>query len=145
MNPHDDHWGISQQWPKLRTELSERLLAGKYDLSPVDVFYRDSHCLSRWGFVDAVVLKALSIVLDKKLIQPMHLVDCRHVKGAGGHKGAIRSAAKFSKRYDYVFKTDIASFYQSIDHALLFECAGCLSPILSTLYLLPLDLSLIHI
>ena len=44
---------------------------------------------------------------------------CTHVKGHGGVKGAVREVQMKLPEYAYVARFDVASYYDSIDHAVL--------------------------
>jgi RNA-directed DNA polymerase len=117
-------------WEQHRERICGELLAGAYQLSPVQVFgSRDGHRLTRWSAQDSVVLKALSWVLTQDWM-PHIDSRCHHVKGHGGLKGAVKEVAHaikdsaqrlMSGGYRYVVKSDIADFYASMDHATLLE------------------------
>jgi RNA-directed DNA polymerase len=64
------------------------------------------------------VLKALTIVLSDILpVSPR----CTHVKGHGGAKAAVRQVQNHLATNKFVMRTDVKSFYASIDHLLLME------------------------
>ena len=44
---------------------------------------------------------------------------CKHLKGHGGVKGAVRYLNRVVDRYAYVARFDVVSYYESMDHALL--------------------------
>ena len=46
---------------------------------------------------------------------------CTHLKGHGGSKGAVRAVRKHVPRHRFVCRTDVASYYASIDHGLLLD------------------------
>lgn len=46
-------------------------------------------------------------------------ICCYHLKGRGGLKGAVRSVAENLGRYTFVFRTDVKSYYGSINHHIL--------------------------
>jgi RNA-directed DNA polymerase len=66
---------------------------------------------------DALVLKAISIVLNKYLTPKLGTVY--HLKGYGGIYGAIRHVRNSLAVNKFVFKTDIKRYYQSINHNML--------------------------
>ncbi len=74
-----------------------------------------------WAAVDAVVLKALAIVFTD-LWASEFVPECCHVVGGGGAKAAIRKirAAVTSDPQAHVVKSDIADYYGSIDHTILY-------------------------
>jgi RNA-directed DNA polymerase len=75
-----------------------------------------------WSARDAVVLKALTIVLTKVLpVSPF----CTHVKGHGGAKAAVRQVRAQLATNRCVLRTDVGSYYASIDHVLLIHFPLC--------------------
>jgi RNA-directed DNA polymerase len=70
------------------------------------------------GQRDAVVLKALTMVLAKRL--PVS-TRCVHVKGHGGARAAVRQLMTRLPTNCFVLRTDVNSYYDSIDHFLLLE------------------------
>ncbi len=71
-----------------------------------------------WSARDALVMKALSMVLPRVLGLSK---SCTHLKGHGGAKFAVRETMKRLPDYRFVLKTDVKSFYASIDHDLLLD------------------------
>jgi hypothetical protein len=71
-----------------------------------------------WAARDAVVMKALALVL------PAHLpfsTRCTHLKGHGGLQYAVRAVVAALPQQRFVLKTDVRSYYASIDHQLLLD------------------------
>ncbi len=67
---------------------------------------------------DSLMLKAMAMVLAKRLpISPR----CTHVKGHGGGKAAVREVASHLTDNRFVFRTDVKSYYASIDHFILLD------------------------
>ena len=133
-NAHSDIWELSLHWEQHRERIRRALLAGRYQLAPVQVFgSRDGqrlrqsygHRLTRWSDQDAVVLKALSWVLTQDWAPHIDR-RCHHVKGQGGLKGAVKEVAHAIQAggpqlrrgaYHFVVQSDIADCYASMDHA----------------------------
>ena len=67
----------------------------------------------------ALVLKAMTITLQP--ILPISR-SCVHVKGHGGAKEAVRRVARNVGTNRFVMRTDVKSFYASIDHHILLDC-----------------------
>ena len=67
---------------------------------------------------DALVLKALALVLGSRLSFSR---NCTHLKGNGGGKGAVRRVWRHLKQHRFVIRTDVKSYYASIDHQRLIE------------------------
>jgi RNA-directed DNA polymerase len=67
---------------------------------------------------DALVLKALALVLQVHLPSSRR---CTHLKGHGGSKGAVRAVRAALPAHRFVCKSDVRSFYDSIDHTRLLD------------------------
>ena len=67
---------------------------------------------------DALVLKATAIVLTRHL-EPHLSKQCYHLAGRGGAKAAVRAVANNLDGNTFVFRTDVKSYYASIDHDVL--------------------------
>jgi hypothetical protein len=118
---NSDIWHVRFYWPKIKEEVRHTLLNGTYQLSPVQVCgNKDGHRLTRWTAIDAIVLKAISIVLTEP-VQDHIDKRCYHIKGNGGVKGAINKVHDFIKGYQFVVKSDIADFYASMNHQIVME------------------------
>jgi len=121
----DDHansdiWALSLNWTEIRHTLQTQLLAGTYQLSPIAAYSTKKGRLTRWGAKDAVVLKALSLILTPHVSNTVGKACC-HIKGHGGSKGGVRQLKSKIKSFRYVLKSDVASFYDSMDHSILLE------------------------
>ena len=69
-----------------------------------------------WASRDALVLKALSLMLAK----PMHLsCHCTHVKHHGGLKATVADVEQHLSHYRFVMRTDVKDYYASINHEVL--------------------------
>jgi hypothetical protein len=118
-NHHNsDIWHVRANWKEYKEKIRTQILSGTYRLDLVNV-YKDSEgeIYSRWSSKDAIVLKAISIVIDREVIEKTGQVY--HLRGEGGLKGAVRNIGKKVNRYKYVVKSDVADFYRSMDHGVL--------------------------
>ena len=108
-------WHLRSNWGTAKVELQKALRRNTYHLSPLKRYVIEDRAIDCWDAKDAVVLKALSLVLYKifKLDVSQH---CTHVKGHGGLKRTVRSAYHAAMNYKFVFKSDIKSYYGSIKH-----------------------------
>ena len=71
-----------------------------------------------WTTRDAVVMKAVSLVL------PYHLPlspRCTHLKGHEGLTSAVHEVVAALPQHRFVLKTNVRSYYASIDHQLLLD------------------------
>jgi RNA-directed DNA polymerase len=115
-------WAMSLQWPTVRAQLRLQLQAGDYHFSPLEhVQLQNGEWISRWQPTDAIVLKAMTLVLTPFMSQAMNLKAATHLKGNGGLKAAVRSTERFAQSNQFVIKTDIADYYASISHHRLHE------------------------
>ncbi len=116
---HADVWNFRRDWPEDKARLRSNLLAGRYRfglLSRVEL--ADGEEIDLWSAPDALVLKAITIAL-----QPVLPISyrCTHVKGHGGAKAAVRRVMKRLGTNHFVMRTDVKSYYASIDHHLLLD------------------------
>lgn len=72
----------------------------------------------RWCAEDAACLKEISEELSRVLPQSS---ACTHLRGNGGLKGTIRRVQRALGQHHYVFRTDVKSYYASIDHNRLMD------------------------
>jgi RNA-directed DNA polymerase len=114
-----DIWWFRKNWPQQKTRIQNDLSAGRYCFNPqARVTRRDGETVAVWSARDSLVLKAMSMVLAPALPASLR---CTHLKGHGGHKGAIRAVAKALPDCQFVMRTDVLSFYDSVDHFLLLD------------------------
>ena len=71
-----------------------------------------------WAARDAVVMKALALVLPSQL--PLS-TRCTHLQGHGGLTYAVRQVLAQLPQQRFVLKTDVQSYDASMDHHLLLE------------------------
>ncbi|MGK0185781.1 MAG: RNA-directed DNA polymerase [Verrucomicrobiales bacterium] len=94
---------------------------GGHRLSPVGVVETaQGERLECWEAIDALVLKALALLLTPFLTR--HLSPrCFHLPGRGGAKGAVRGVCEAlrSGRYPFVARSDARGYYANIRHATL--------------------------
>lgn len=72
-----------------------------------------------WSAQDALVLKAMAIVLGEHL-KPVLSHNCYHL-ASNGAKAAVRATARYLKKGQHVMKSDVRGYYASIDHEILFN------------------------
>lgn len=114
-NANHDIWSIRHEWPRMRRALQVDLTAGCYGLSPAKALKIDDHSVLVWTGQDTIVLKALSLLLERTLYPRLGVyTQCYHTKGKG-LKAAIQVAHQQVQQHPFVFKTDIKSYYASLD------------------------------
>lgn len=118
-SPHSDIWGLSLAWDTERATLQNELLSGTYHLSPIEVYRTKQHgIMSRFNSRDTLVLKAISIIITSLISKEVGM-SCTHLAGHGGLKGSIRTLLNTIKGYSYVIRSDVASFYDSMNHDII--------------------------
>ena len=110
---------ISLQWEPVKKNIRRDLLSGAYQFEPVKVLKKDSGKISWiWHARDAIVLKTIACALQPQLETSLSK-SCTHLKGHGSIPRTIQSTAEASKTYSFVFKSDVKSFYESINHEIM--------------------------
>jgi RNA-directed DNA polymerase len=114
-----DVWSLRRDWPDEKQRLKEALLSGRFRFGLLlRVTRADGSEADLWSARDALVLKALTIVLARVLpVSPR----CTHIKGNGGAKAAVRQVRAALASNRFVLRTDVKSYYASIDHLLLMD------------------------
>ncbi len=108
------------RWPTIKPVLQAILLAGQYRFSALRRIHGYKATYEIWHALDSLVLKAMAIVLQRRLA-PQLSKCCHHLAGHGGAKGAVRAVAKQLSANTFVFSTDVKSYYASIDHQVLLD------------------------
>jgi hypothetical protein len=95
-------------WPAEKARLQKELLSGCCRFEPLSrVTNSQGEALHVWSARDALVLKALTVVLAKRLPVSRR---CVHVKGHGGAKAAVRQVWAKLPENAFVFRTDVRAF-----------------------------------
>ncbi len=114
---HADVWEFRRNWPQQKDRIRAELPSGGYRFGLLDrIALANGEEIDLWSARDALVLKALAMVLAGHL--PVSR-SCTHVKGHGGAKAAVRQVMVKLADNRFVLKTDVRSYYASIDHFLL--------------------------
>jgi len=87
---NQDVWSLRCRWKDIKPQLQADLLAGRYRLGPVHRFQGNGESTEVWGALDALVLKAIAIVLSQRLELPG---SCYHLAGGQGGTGRGSEAA----------------------------------------------------
>ena len=141
-SPHNDIWNLRRHWETLKENLLMDINSGTYQFSTIDVYEIDDALISLWSSQDMIVLKLITNALFCH-VSPHLPPTCYHVKGRGGLKKAVRDTAQevFSYKnplrmeehsaqnhgkdhyaessYHYIFRSDVKSYYDSIDFEVL--------------------------
>jgi len=109
-----DIWSFRFAWPAEKATLRSELLTARYRFAPLRrVVNQDGEVIHIWSARDALVLKALALVLADVLPVSKR---CVPVKGHGGAKAAARAVRDNLSSHTFVCRTDVSSYYDSVDH-----------------------------
>ena len=92
-------------------------MVGEYRFSALRRIHRQDGDLEIWSASDSLVLKAIAIVLGRRLT-PQLSRQCSHLAGNGGAKAAVRQLIEHLPANRFVFR--VKSYYASIRHDVLF-------------------------
>ena len=114
-----DVWDFRRKWPTEKAHIRAALLAGRFRFGLLTrITLADGEEVDLWSARDALVLKAMTYVLGEVL----PISDrCTHVKGHGGAKAAVRQVVAELPDNRFVLRTDVKSYYASIDHFILLD------------------------
>lgn len=133
-HPNNDVWDVRRNWPSVKAELRFRLWRGEYVFQPtrmVEVRNADGQTERREIFCaqDRLMIRAIAQVLQPLL--SAHLsANCVHLAGHGGLKQAVRDTQDYIAAHpdSFIIKSDVKSYYASIDHLILAEQLRVLLP-----------------
>ncbi len=116
---HADVWNFRRHYQREIARLRRELLEGSYRLGLLSrTTLENGEEVDLFSARDALLLKALSLVLARRMSFSR---NCTHLKGNGGGKGAVRRVWRHLKRHRFVLRTDVRSYYASIDHQCLID------------------------
>ena len=111
-SPNDDVWDVRWRWEEIRPALQDALRAGDYRMSSVRRFSSGRETIEVWSALNALVLKATSIVIAAHCLPELSM-RCYHIEGRGGAKAAVRFIDDMRGENTFVFRTDVKSYYAS--------------------------------
>lgn len=111
-----DVWHLRYHWRLRGRCVFDRVLAGQYRLTPMQVHRSQGRTWVQWNAQDALVLKW--VVLRTVSLLPVH-PRCVHVKGHCGGRSSVREVWHALTRgaYAFVYRTDIRGYYRHIRKA----------------------------
>lgn len=89
---NDEVLRIRESWKQIKPQLIRQVLPGDYSFSPLRRVHRADDHLEIWAALDSLVLKAIAIVLTRRLA-PRLSERYTHLVGNGGAKAAVREVA----------------------------------------------------
>jgi hypothetical protein len=104
-SPHDGVWILRERWPEATRRLQSELLAGRYRCQVTRRVRTDEGVLEIWSAEDALVLKAVALVLGRHL-QGVLSQNCYHLAGHGGIKAAVCDVGRAVPNQAFVFRSD---------------------------------------
>ena len=118
--PSSDVWDFRRNWNEIKEFVIEDFTKGTYKLSvQKKLTLSCGDTIAIWSSRDALVIKVLTAIIQEAL-KPYLSKTCYHLKGHGGLKGAVRDLIKLYPKYSFFCKTDVRSYYDSIDHFILY-------------------------
>ena len=114
-----DIWFFIRDWEGNKEALLLDICRGDYNFSPLKRIYKqDGEVINVWSSQDALAMKVLSELASNEFELSS---ACMHVKGHGGLKQCVAQTQQELNEYNFVCKTDVKGFYESIDQYLLIE------------------------
>jgi RNA-directed DNA polymerase len=103
-----DIWNFRRNWQNERNRIKAEIAADRFRFGLLDrIVTPDGSEIDLWAARDALVLKALSVVLGS--ILPVSS-RCTHVKNHGGAKAAVRQVQAHLPANRFVLRTDVKSY-----------------------------------
>ncbi len=114
-SPNSDIWHLRRHWETLKSKILNQLNDGSYTFSPLTIYtFKDNVVISLGGSEDMIALKIITNTLSRHMGDHIP-ASCYHVKGHGGLKKAVEQTYAAIPKYTHVFRTDVKSYYDSID------------------------------
>ena len=116
---NSDVWHCRFHWNTIKSQLIDDLTSNQFNFQPLQKITKSNGgVIHLWTSIDSLVLKLLSLVLQRYL--PSSKL-CTHPKGHGGSKQTVTSIQAELPNNTFVFRTDVKSYYESINHEILLE------------------------
>ena len=122
-------WHFRWRWAEVKPQLQQEPLAGELRLGAVTVVPTADGLIEAWSPRDALVLKAVALVLSRRLA-PGVPSSCHCFSGNGGVKAAVRALAAAIGENAFVFprrgtnealRSDVKSYYASLDAEVVYD------------------------
>ena len=120
---HNDSYWFFAHKIKSDTTYTNNLLSqisnASYNFTPAKMVLKSNGEITTiWSAEDSLVLKYLAESIKEKSTFSRYVVSN---KGNGGIPKAIKTVNKFIKSHKYIYRSDVKSFYDSINHKILLE------------------------
>jgi len=117
--PGSDIWSFKREWTHKANRIIKMFAAGSYKFDvQKKMTLSCGETIAMWSSKDSLIIKVLTGILQNRL-DPWLSESCYHLKGHGGLKGAVRDVMDHLPDYKFFCKTDVKSYYDSIDHTTL--------------------------
>ena len=112
-------WHLRFHWQTERQQLIHELSQQAFYFQPQQrVVKAIGETVHLWSSLDSLVLKLLSM----HLVNVLPSSKCfAYLKGHSGAKQTVNSIHQISQQHEFVFRTDVKSYYESIDHCIVLE------------------------
>ena len=120
---NNDVWHLRFHWKTYKPHIKQQLLNGTYCFKGCTSYKVNGQYVSLWAAEDALVLKALSLVFTQKL-SPQLAKECYHIAGNGGSKTCVTRIKQQVNHYKFVCRSDVDSYYATINHRVLLGVLG---------------------
>ena len=108
-----DIWDLRHDWEKVKYSILNSLNDGSYQFDALRRYHFEDKTISLWSSKDMIALKLITQMLGMVMKDNIPKT-CYHVKGHGGLKHDVRQTHKSLDQYQYVMRSDIKSYYDSI-------------------------------
>ena len=109
-NGYPDQYSIDQD---------RKAIAGA-SLTLSGLWYAEGRWFAKWC-PKSQLTQRTALNLLRHDLKPALSRRCKHLKGHGGVKGAVRYLNRVIDRYAYVARFDVVSYYESMDHGLILK------------------------
>jgi len=117
--PDSDIWSFKRTWNRKAETIMKSFRTGAYKFDvQAKITLSCGETIALWSSRDALILKVLTNIIQE-ILKPFLLKTCYHLKGHRGLKGAVRDVVKYLPKYKFFCKTDVDSYYDSVDHYVL--------------------------
>ena len=110
---NSDIWPLRRDWVHIKNNLLIKLNDGSYRFGLLDRYEFDDGILSLWPSQDMIALKLITQALQLQMGEHIPK-SCYHVKNHGGLKKGVDHTHKALQNHEFVMRSDIKSYYNSI-------------------------------
>ena len=113
-----DIWHTRFSWSRIKAWVKTHIQNGSYPFEPARERRVKGQPIRCFDSLDAIVMQVVKQQIGP-VCERQTRSCCVHIAGRGGLKRALRVLATCAHKYTYVIKSDVYSFYDSIDQTLL--------------------------